>query len=80
MPTVHREDGFSFYFFAEEGNEPPHVHVDKADGTAKLWLNPLRLASSEGLKVKEIRHILAIAERRRTKLLEKWNEFHERKD
>jgi hypothetical protein len=79
VPTVHREDGFVFYFFAEEGNEPPHIHVDKGDGTAKLWLEPLHLASAEGLKVKEIRHILTIAERERAMLMEKWNEFFERK-
>ena len=30
-----------FFFYAEEGTEPPHVHVDKGDGSAKLWLQPL---------------------------------------
>ena len=79
MPTVLREQGFVFYFYAEEGNEPPHVHVDKGDGTAKLWLNPLRLAYAEGLKVKEIRQILRIAGRGQATLLEKWDEFSERK-
>jgi hypothetical protein len=79
MPTVHREQGFVFYFYSEEGNEPPHVHVDKGDGTAKLWLNPLRLASAEGLKVKEIRLIMRIAGREQAMLLEKWDEFSERK-
>lgn len=49
MPTIHREAGFVFYFYAEEGTEPPHVHVDKGDGTAKLWLRPLRLAWVEGI-------------------------------
>ena len=79
MPTVHREQGCVFYFYAEEGNEPAHVHVDKGDGTAKLWLSPLRLARIEGLKVKEIRQIMSIAEREQAKLLEEWNEFFERK-
>lgn len=67
-----------FYFYAEEGAEPPHVHVDKGGGTAKLWLKPLRLARTEGLKVSEIRRALRIAERQQTKLLEAWNEFFER--
>jgi len=79
VPTVHRESGYVFYFYAEEGTEPPHVHVDKADGTAKLWLHPLRLAWAEGLKVSEVRQAMRIAERQRTKLLEAWNEFFERK-
>ena len=78
MPTVHREAGYVFYFYAEEGNEPPHVHVDKGDGTAKLWLRPVRLARTEGLKVSELRQIIRIVERQQEMLLSEWNEFFER--
>lgn len=80
MPTVYREAGFVFYFYAEEGSEPSHVHVDKGDGTAKLWLNPVRLAWTEGLKVHEVRHALRIAEQQQLKLLEAWNEFFAREN
>ena len=80
MPTVHREAGCAFYFYAEEGTEPPHVHVDKGGGTAKLWLQPVRLARAENLKVSEVRRIIRIAERQQTFLLEAWYEFFERKD
>ena len=79
MPTVHREAGFVFYFYAEEGSEPPHVHVDKGDGTAKLWLDPPRLSRSEGLKVSELRMIMRIARDQNAKLLEAWYEFSKRK-
>ena len=58
--------------------EPPHVHVDKGERTAKLWLKPVRLARTEDLKVNEVRHALKIAEQQRTKLLESWNEFFAR--
>jgi hypothetical protein len=51
------------------------VHVDKGDGTAKLWLNPVRLAWTEGLKATEVRRALRIAEQQQEKLLEAWNEF-----
>jgi len=78
VPTVHREAGCPFYFYAEEGTEPPHVHVDKAGGTAKFWLRPVRLARAEGLKVQEIRQMLKIVQREQENLLEKWNEFFER--
>ena len=64
-----------FYFYSEEGMEPPHVHVDKGDGTAKLWLRPVRLAWTEGLKVGEVRQALRIARQRQARLLEGWNEF-----
>lgn len=78
VPTVHREAGFVFYFYAEEGNEPPHVHVDKGGGTAKVWLETVRLVWAEDLKVSEVRKALNIVERQRANLLEKWNEFHAR--
>lgn len=67
-----------FYFYSEEGAEMPHVHVDKGDGTAKIWLKPLRLAWTEGWKVGEVRHALRIAEQQQGKLLEAWNEFFQR--
>jgi hypothetical protein len=79
VPTVHREAGFVFYFYAEEGNEPPHVHVDKGGGTMKLWLQPVRLAWADDLKIKEIRQAIKITEREQQKLLEPWHEFFESK-
>jgi len=30
MPEIFRELGFVFFFYANEGNEPIHVHVRKA--------------------------------------------------
>lgn len=78
VPAVHREAGFVFYFYSEEGNEPPHVHVDKGDGTAKFWRDPVRLVWAEGLKVSELGKALRIAEREQGKLLAKWNEIHAR--
>jgi hypothetical protein len=32
MPTVFRQGRFRFYFFSNERNEPPHVHVESGDG------------------------------------------------
>jgi hypothetical protein len=45
MPTVLQIQGFRFYFYALEGNEPPHIHIDKGSGTLKLWLSDLSVAS-----------------------------------
>ena len=58
-----------FFFYAEEGTEPAHVHVDKGGGSAKLRLQPLPLARVDGLKVNEIRQILRIAERNQSKTI-----------
>jgi hypothetical protein len=36
MPTFLRIRGYRFYAYAEEGNEPAHVHIDKGSGTMKV--------------------------------------------
>jgi hypothetical protein len=48
MPTVLRWDGYRFYFFSNERNEPPHMHVDKGGRSAKFWLLPVGLARNFG--------------------------------
>jgi len=35
MPTVLVVDGFRFFFWSNEGTEPPHIHVEKADAAGK---------------------------------------------
>ena len=75
MPTVLRKKGFEFYFFANEGFEPPHVHADKGDGSVKLWLQPLTIAENMGLKPAEVRLAIELADEHRVFLLEKWHEF-----
>ncbi len=32
------------YFYSHEPNEPPYVHVDRDDQSAKFWLAPVALA------------------------------------
>lgn len=33
-------EGFRFFFYSRENNEPPHIHVEKGNGTEKWWLLP----------------------------------------
>ena len=79
MPTILRILGYRFYFYAMEGNEPPHVHIDKGSGTLKVWLDDLRVADSEGLKPAEIRAALKLAREHQKLLLKAWHEFETRK-
>ena len=74
MPTVLRSESYRFYFYSHEPNEPPHVHVDKAEATAKVWLDDLTFARSRGFRTKERNAILGIVEEHREMLLEAWNE------
>lgn len=57
MPTVFRKDGFRFFFFSNEGNEPPHIHAEHGEGYAKYWLDPIQLSYSIGLSS---RHLLKL--------------------
>lgn len=42
VPTVLMAGPYRFYFYSHEPNEPPHVHVDRDNLSAKFWLNPSR--------------------------------------
>lgn len=75
MPTVLRVGPFRFFFYAGDGGEPPHVHVERDDCEAKIWLDPVRLERSGGLKRKEIARVVEIVEQNQRQLLESWNEF-----
>lgn len=75
MPAVLRLNGYRFYFFSHEPNEPPHVHVDRGDGSLKAWLDPVELARNHGFRPREINAILAMVAEHRTTLLEAWHEY-----
>ncbi len=36
MPEVFRTEGYVFFFFSNEGQEPMHIHVRRAGGYAKF--------------------------------------------
>ena len=40
MPTVLLVQGWRFFFYSNEGNEPMHVHAVKGDAECKYWLYP----------------------------------------
>ncbi len=79
MPVILRVDGFKFFFFSDEGNEPIHIHVEKGDGAAKFWMNPVRLAKNFGMKPVDLSRVRSILEENEKLIEEKWNEFNSRK-
>ena len=42
MPTVLRAGPYCFLFYSSDAEEPPHVHVERNDGSANFWLSPVR--------------------------------------
>ena len=75
MPTVLQIGPFRFYFYAGDADEPAHVHAERDDCEAKFWLEPVRLARSDGFRRNEINRIRTLVEENREQLLEIWNEF-----
>ncbi len=74
MPTVLRWNGYRFYFFSNEGSEPPHIHIDKGGNTAKYWLNPVALAQNIGFARRELTEIEAKIMEQRDRFVEAWND------
>ena len=47
--AIHIFEGYRIGFYSNERDEPPHVHVIRADNEAKFWLDPVRLANNMGV-------------------------------
>ena len=78
MPTVLRVDGFRFFFYSAEVNEPAHIHVRKAGNQCKYWLSPVAFAKQERGKFSpvSIKKIEMIINNHHAYLIEAFNEYH----
>ena len=79
MPTILKYRSYRFYFYSHENNEPPHIHIDKDNKSAKFWLNPINLAVNYGFNQKEINEIEKILKSSQKLMLDKWREFFDGK-
>ena len=75
MPTVLIIGPYRFFFYAGDRDEPPHIHIERDDDTAKFWLDPVRLQNSGGFSRSEINRILKLVEENRDSILRSWNEY-----
>jgi hypothetical protein len=73
MPTLLLQDGFKFFFYANE-HEPKHIHVIKNEGFAKVELAHLNVVQNY-LKPKDLKAALAIIEEHKDEFERKWNEW-----
>jgi hypothetical protein len=75
MPTVLLSGPYRFYFYSHEPNEPPHIHLDREDLSAKFWLAPVQLARNFGFRAHELRTIQSMVTEHSEEFLEAWDEF-----
>jgi hypothetical protein len=65
---------FQLYFYAQDGNEPPHIHVAKA-GRCQILVVTGRLSVNHGFRPHDLRKVARIIEENEPFIMEKWNEF-----
>ena len=74
MPTVLRSGPYRFYFVSHDLGEPPHVHVDRDDMSAKFWLEPVALSRNLGYSAHELRRIERLVIEHADHLRKAWHE------
>lgn len=75
MPTVLRIGPYRFYFYSHEPNEPPHIHVDRDNLSAKFWLDPVQLARNIGFSPRDLRAIERMVVEHQQEIQEKWDGY-----
>ncbi len=78
MPKVAQIGPYRFFFYSNERNEPPHVHVRNDRRLAKFWLEPVALGSSKRFAAFELREIESIVTENRQIFLDAWNDHFNR--
>ena len=75
MPNVMRRGPYRLYFYSHEPNEPPHIHVDRDNRSAKFWLQPVALARNVGFNAQELNEIQRIVRAEQSTLWEAWHGY-----
>lgn len=65
---------FRFFFFSNESQEPPHIHIKAAENEAKFWLDPIVLAFNYGFRGRELNEIERLVRQHQPQFMEAWNE------
>ena len=75
MPTVLRRGLYRFFFYSNEGTEPPHVHVESGGSDAKFRLEPVSYAKSRRVAAHELTQVQLLVQEHRTEFLSAWNDY-----
>lgn len=75
MPTIFRLLGFRFFFYSNESNEPPHVHLEKGDAEGKYWIDPLEKEYMHGFTRSEEKQARKIIEEQQENFKNDWDDY-----
>jgi hypothetical protein len=80
MPTILLISGWRFFFYADERNEPVHIHVRKAEMECKYWLDvdnfEIREVFSYNMAPKDCRAVRKIIFDHFDHIVAEWQRFH----
>ena len=83
MPTILLLLGWRLFFYANEGNEPIHVHCKKGSMECKFWLHvesfDIAEAFASNLSPRAKREIRKIIFQNFDYIVDQWNEFQVRR-
>ena len=83
MPTVLIISGWRFFFYSNEGNEPVHIHVEKAEMECKFWLKrevfEIQEAFSYKMPSRAKREVRKIIYEHFDYIVEEWDEYFKRR-
>lgn len=74
MPTILKVNGYRFFFYSND-HLPRHIHVEKAEKTAKFLLDPVELLNSKNFSASELREIRILIQQNINLLTTSWNEY-----
>jgi len=76
MPTLLNIFGLRFYFYSDE-HLPIHVHIENADGKAKINLIPkIEIVENRNINQKDLRKAIAVIELYKEDFIKAWKEYH----
>ena len=83
MPTILLIRGWRFFFYANEANEPIHIHYRKAEKECKYWLDredfDVEEALSYRMNGKDKREVKRIIFEHFEYIESEWDKFQEKK-
>jgi Tat protein secretion system quality control protein TatD with DNase activity len=84
MPTILLILGWRFFFYANERNEPIHIHCRKAESEAKYWLDVENFqtieAHSYNMSQSDKRTVRRIIFEHFDYIVDEWRKFQENKN
>ncbi len=83
MPTVLFINGWRFFFFADEGNEPVHIHVEKAEKSCKFFIDAekfdLNKKYSKNMNNSDLKQVKEIIFSNFNYIVDQWEKFQRKR-